>query len=426
MRQNAKIIVVDDERQICQNVEKILAKGNYEVVKADSADDALAKMAEESFSLMISDIVMPGKNGLELLKLVKQQWPLTQAIMMTAYASTETAAKAIRLGASDYIPKPFTPDELRTIVEQSLIPTSDDVIVGRPEEGALDVEGTDPSTDPVEIDVDMPFDRSEVVKAAGEAYADSLGPSDMPLARMPAPETLVNFCSLGQMTCSIFEKLGTTCKAGVKTALCPQNEAKKRKALKSEPAFNAKELIGVDLPFKYDEVVSVTGPEYVQHLNRDGVSFVPYEELKKRMTEEMQAEAQSADVMMEHAEATDYQNILVIDDETSVNNNIRKILAKSGYEVDQAFTKTEALEKIKKGFYELVLLDLRIPGVQGLELLQAVRENLPETKVVIITGYASIETAKETARMGAVDYLSKPFTPDEIREATETAFEYAA
>ena len=115
-----KIMVVDDEKSICSNVEKILKKNNYEVVHAMSADEALEKMASESFSLLISDIVMPGKNGLELLKLVKEQWPLTKAVMMTAYASTDTAVKAIRMGALDYIPKPFTPDELRSTVDKAL------------------------------------------------------------------------------------------------------------------------------------------------------------------------------------------------------------------------------------------------------------------------------------------------------------------
>ena len=106
MKGPTKIIVVDDEKQICHNVAKILAKNQYEVTQAKSAQEALEKMAEESFSLLISDIVMPGKNGLELLKMVKKEWPLTKAIMMTAYASTDTAMKAIRLGALDYITTP--------------------------------------------------------------------------------------------------------------------------------------------------------------------------------------------------------------------------------------------------------------------------------------------------------------------------------
>ncbi|MDM8526100.1 response regulator [Desulfococcaceae bacterium HSG8] len=74
--------------------------------------------------------------------------------------------------------------------------------------------------------------------------------------------------------------------------------------------------------------------------------------------------------------------------------------------------------------YKVVLLDLRIPGVSGLELLETVRDKNPG--VIIITGYASIETAVETARTGAIDYLPKPFTPGEIRDVTDKAFRFAA
>ena len=73
MNASAKIIVVDDEGRICENVKKILSGSTYEVVQALSAQEALEKMARESFSLLISDIVMPGMNGLELLKLMKNQ-----------------------------------------------------------------------------------------------------------------------------------------------------------------------------------------------------------------------------------------------------------------------------------------------------------------------------------------------------------------
>jgi DNA-binding NtrC family response regulator len=117
---------------------------------------------------------------------------------------------------------------------------------------------------------------------------------------------------------------------------------------------------------------------------------------------------------------------LVVDDEVAVNNNVRKILAKKGYQVDQAVTKEEALASIREKDYSLILLDLRMPGVKGLELLEAIVAQNPDAKVIMITGYASIETAVEAARIGAVDYLPKPFTPDEIRNATERAFQLAA
>ncbi len=110
----------------------------------------------------------------------------------------------------------------------------------------------------------------------------------------------------------------------------------------------------------------------------------------------------------------------------AVNNNIRKILAKKGFEIEQATNKAEALKKLGDGSYALVILDLKMPGVKGLELLAAIRDRQPSARVVIVTGYASIETAVEGARMGAVGYVSKPFTPAELRNAADQAFRLAA
>jgi DNA-binding response OmpR family regulator len=406
----AKIMVVDDEKQICQNVEKILSKNNYEVIRATSAKEALEKMAKDSFSLLISDIVMPEMNGLEFLKLVKKEWPLTKAVMMTAYASTDTAVKAIRLGALDYLSKPFTPDELRSTVELAL---SGDLIEAVTTEKEKEI-----------IDVDIPFDRDDVAKYTGEDFVDRLGPSDMPVVEA-APETLENYCALGNMVCDIFKKLENTCKGGIKTGDCPQLKAKKKKAAKAK-GFDAEKLIGIDSPFNYEEVVSITGPEYVLKMQYEGVAFMPYEELKQNVAQMMKkAPERQADVIEIPKEMVP-AGVLVVDDEVAVNNNIRKILSKKGFSVEQAVTKTEALEKIEETAYALVLLDLRMPDVKDLELLKAIRDRRPETMVIIITGYASIETAVEASRLGAVDYLAKPFTPDEIRNATEKAFRLAA
>jgi len=557
MEAPVKIIVVDDEKRICHNVEKILSKNNFEVIHALSAQEALEKMATDSFSLLISDIVMPGKNGLELLKMVKKEWPLTKAIMMTAYASTDTAMKAIRLGALDYIPKPFTPDELRNTVEGVLSGKWIEAPIKDAEKETIDV-----------IDIDVPFQTDEVAKYTGEDYAAMLGRSDMPVVEVKMPQPLENYCEVGNMVCDIFKKLGATCKAGGKTAECPQKKAKKGKAAKKDKGFDAAMLIGIDQPFNYEEVVSITGPEYVHHLGQEGVTFLPYEELKQNFARMTSKEKVTIDVDMpfdrdevakytgedytrrltrsdtpvvevtvpeslenycevgsmvcdifqklgatckagtktaecprkkakkgkakkasgfdskkligidqpfdyeevsaitgpeyvlnlhhedivvtpyeelkkafarkmeqpetrlpahqEQIQEPAFKNILVIDDEVAVNNNIRKILAKKGYHVDQAVTKNEALDKIQSSPYKLVLLDLKMPEVRGLELLKAVRDKNPETKVIIITGYASIETAVESARMGAIDYLPKPFTPSEIRTVTDNALKLAA
>jgi CheY-like chemotaxis protein len=222
-------------------------------------------MAEESYSLLISDIVMPEKNGLELLRLVKEQWPLTKVIIMTAYASTDTAMKAIRLGALDYIPKPFTPKEMRDTVEKAFSGELYETPVSEKARKAIDV-----------IDLDIPFDRQEVEQYRWrEAYADMLGPSDMPVVEMPSPETLDYYCTVGQKVCDILKKLGATCKAGLKTNECPQAKkgARAKKEGKSEKTFDPRKLVGIDQPFSYEEVASITGPEYLMHLQSDGIAF---------------------------------------------------------------------------------------------------------------------------------------------------------
>jgi len=119
-------------------------------------------------------------------------------------------------------------------------------------------------------------------------------------------------------------------------------------------------------------------------------------------------------------------DILIIDDEVAVSNNIRKILLKLGQDIDQAITKKEALDHINAKSYKLIVLDLRIPGVNGLELLALIRNEQPEAKVVIVTGYASIESAVEATRLGANTYLPKPFTPQELRQATQEVLRKAA
>jgi len=415
METKTRILVVDDEEKICRNVEKILSKGDYEVSYALSADEALEKMAKESYALLISDIIMPGKNGLEFLKLVKNQWPLTKVIMFTAYASTDTAVKAIRLGALDYIPKPFTPDELRLPVELALAGELAEASATEKEIESVNV-----------VDIDSPFDKNEVAKYTDEQYAKTLSRSDIPFDIAPSPELLENYCEVGGMVCEIFAKVGGTCKGGVKTGKCPQIEARKKKAARQKQGFDPSKLIGIDMPFDYEEVAAITGPEYVQYVDREGYAFLPYEELKKNAARFLAKEPEPTDITSKVVEIAAEQDVLIIDDEVAVNNNIRKVLAKKGYQVDQAVTKDEALQKVEQRAYKLVLLDLKMPGVKGLELLRAIREKRPETMVIIITGYASIETAKETARLGAVAYLPKPFTPHEIREATEKAFQLAA
>jgi CheY-like chemotaxis protein len=272
-------------------------------------------------------------------------------------------------------------------------------------------------SDSARIDVDIPFDRNEVEQAVGADYAVSLSRSDVPVVEVKVPESVPNYCQVGAMVCDIFKKLGATCKAGTKSGECPQLKAKKTRPA-AVPSMDQLRWLGPDLPFEPEAVTAAAGPDYVKHLYMEDLAVMPYEELKKNMSARLQPQPDAREAKR--------LRVLVIDDEVAVNNNIRKILAKKDFKIEQATSKDDALNKLPIGTYGLVILDLKMPGVKGLELLAAIREHQPSARVIIVTGYASIETAVEGARMGAVGYVPKPFTPIELRTAAEKAIRLAA
>ena len=116
-----RILVIDDELAICQNCVKILSKTACEVEFALSGDDALRLLAEKPFDLVITDLKMSRLGGMEVLRQVKEVYPEIVIIVITGYASISSAVEVMKMGAFDYLPKPFTPDERRSIVRQGLL-----------------------------------------------------------------------------------------------------------------------------------------------------------------------------------------------------------------------------------------------------------------------------------------------------------------
>jgi len=108
--------------------------------------------------------------------------------------------------------------------------------------------------------------------------------------------------------------------------------------------------------------------------------------------------------------------ILAVDDEPVILDSFRKILAVAGYNIDTVEKGSEALGLILKNDYDFVFTDLKMPEMDGLEVTKAVKHLRPDIDVIVITGYASIDTAVETMKFGAMDYVQKPFTEDELTE----------
>jgi two-component system response regulator PilR (NtrC family) len=116
----ARILVVDDERSLREFLEIFFRREGYTVVTAASVDEALVALGGDDFDVVISDVQLTGASGLELLRTVKENAPDCVVIMITAFATTETAIEAMKQGAYDYITKPFKVDELRLVVEKAL------------------------------------------------------------------------------------------------------------------------------------------------------------------------------------------------------------------------------------------------------------------------------------------------------------------
>src|SRR5258706_12309252 len=118
-------------------------------------------------------------------------------------------------------------------------------------------------------------------------------------------------------------------------------------------------------------------------------------------------------------------HILVVDDEGAIRYSISKTLQRVGYQVSAAASGEEALDMLGEQIFDVVLTDIRMPGLTGVELLSKIKERAPDAIVLLMTGYASLGTAVESLRLGAHDYLIKPSSSQDIRQSVTRGLERA-
>ena len=127
----------------------------------------------------------------------------------------------------------------------------------------------------------------------------------------------------------------------------------------------------------------------------------------------------TADTLTQTREET--ANILVMEDETTVAKGLEMVLSESGYQVALAATGHAAIDSMFTKRFDLMLADLRLPDMNGMDVIKLVKEKWPATEVVVITGYSSIDSAVTSMKLGAYDYLPKPFSEDQIKESVRSA-----
>jgi len=113
--------------------------------------------------------------------------------------------------------------------------------------------------------------------------------------------------------------------------------------------------------------------------------------------------------------------ILVLDDEPIVCKRLKSALEKKGYEVEIFFRSADAFKRIAERNFDIVITDLKMEGLDGMTFLTEVKKRSPKTEVIVITGFATMETAKESFQKGVFDFLAKPFKLGEIQDAVERA-----
>jgi DNA-binding NtrC family response regulator len=114
------ILIVDDERIVLDSCKRVLEADGYSVTLATSAEKALEAMSTDAFSLILMDIKMPGRDGMSLMREVKEKWPEVPVIIMSGYVTNETVTQVSKTDAASFIAKPFTPDELAEAIRKVL------------------------------------------------------------------------------------------------------------------------------------------------------------------------------------------------------------------------------------------------------------------------------------------------------------------
>jgi DNA-binding NtrC family response regulator len=120
------------------------------------------------------------------------------------------------------------------------------------------------------------------------------------------------------------------------------------------------------------------------------------------------------------------ERLLIVEDEETLRESLKRVFQREGYQVEAVGSAEPALELFEEGFYDLIITDIILPGITGIELLKRVKEIHPEQTVIIITAYASLETAVETLRAGAYDYIVKPIIHEEIKQIVKNALRQRA
>jgi DNA-binding response OmpR family regulator/glycine cleavage system H lipoate-binding protein len=372
MSENPKLLVVDDEQVICQACRRIFSRQGFQVEESTDACQGLARAKQQDYAAVLLDIKMPKLDGIEFLEKLREEKPELPVLIMTGYPSIPNATAAIRLGASDYITKPFTPEEITKAVQRMLAPG---VLKTRQQEAAA--SGSGPET-PAEQEFLFLDEACFQLEADGSACVSAVLPrlqgATLAAVRLPRiGEVVYQGLPLAAVrTADKFQVIVPSAISGVVVAV---NEL-----LTTDPSVLLKDPCGQGwiaclCTTRFEEEMGKCKPRRLILLNPDG-----------RCAQQQRQKLQSLGCA---------------------------VRAAAGW---------EDMAPILPGFAcDVVLLDAAALGQRGPELVARINAQMPALRVVVL---ASSEGRGETAyRQHRIFYYAvEPFADNEIVDILDAAF----
>jgi DNA-binding NtrC family response regulator len=382
-------------------LKEILDREGYETVAVGSGEEAL-QMANQGFDLLLADIFMPHMMGLELVRAFREVSPDTMPILITGYASVETAKAAVEMGVYDNILKPFERDGLCAAVAKAFDRK------GHANEKPRQKESVEPSCDSestiesqeqrqtriliVDDQPDVLDMMKEILDREGyETVAVGSGEEAMQMANQDFDLLLADIVMPhmgGLELIQAFRKVSpdtvpmlTTGHADVRTA---------------------KEALELDV---YDYIVKPF--DRVKLCNAVAKACEKKRHTDKHPLHKESVEPSSESESVIEGKGQKQARILIVDDQPDVLDMMKEILDREGYETVAVGSGEEALQLTNESF-DLLLADIVMPHMGGLELIQEFRKVSPDTVPMLTTGHADARTAKEALELGVYDYIVKP------------------
>jgi DNA-binding NtrC family response regulator len=326
----------------------------YSATIVDSGFKAIELAKKMHFNIVLSDINMPGINGIETFKEIKKISPTTIVIMMTAAVNDGLIKEAVDEGCFAIVNKPYEMDKLIDTIDRALKKTivlvvDDDSSIREVLCDSLEIKG-----------------HKTVSVGGGEEALEIFknGSADIALIDIKMPG-MNGFETVEQIK-KICPEIGV-----VMITAYPQEDYQRRSLMSGAYTCLNKPL------------------------DMEGVFKIVNEIREKQIIERS-------------------LNILLIEDDDSLSQTLSGILKKEGYLVDCAKTGQAAIDKNKESYYTACLVDYKLPDMTGIDVVKKVKEINPETNIIFMSGYATLEVAIEAIREDVKDFLTKPVNPDEI------------